>query len=146
MGIELLAVSLAVSAAGTVASTVQQSKARRARAEAGRVQGASETVRNRLERRRLARQERIRRARLVSEAESSGATGSSGLIGAQSALGANFGASVAGQTAQTLATRGVSAALQREADAVSRSAQISGFTSLVNKGISLGADAGIFGE
>lgn len=137
MGIEVGLLSLAVSTAGTIAQTVQAGKARRARQEATAVRSASEEIKDRLSRRRAAREERIRRARLTQQAETAGASGASGLIGAQSALGANFGTAVAGQSGEALAARGVSAALQREAGAISRQRQVGAFTNLFNQGLDI---------
>lgn len=139
MGIVAI-LSLAVGAAGAIAQGVQARKAAKARREAQAVSTAGNNIRDKLARRRAAREERLRRARLVQQSEAAGATGSSGMIGATSALGANFGAATAQQRGQTQVAEGISAANQREADARSRSAQIGAWTNLAQDGLSMWDD------
>lgn len=136
MGIAAV-VSLAVGAASTIVQMRQASKASAARREASAVQSASEERRNILARRRAAREERLRRARVIAGAESMGAAGSSPALGATSALGASFQAQTAGQTGQTIAAQGISAANQRAADAETRGYAARGFGQIINSGLSL---------
>lgn len=135
MGIGVAIASLVVGAA-TTAYTVQKQEelagqAADERKEARKIQQASEQVKNRSDRRRAAREERIRRARLISTAENSGGAGSSGIVGATSALGANFGAAVADQRFQTLANKGISRALQNESDLLRDAEEVGNFGKLV---------------
>ncbi len=118
MGLEVIA--LAVTAASTVASVVQARKASKARKEGLAVQGAGEAIRDRAAKRRAAREERVRRARLIQSSTTGGTTGSSGESGALSSLGAGFATSRAEQSGQTNVAQGITAASQREASATSR--------------------------
>ena len=141
MGLETL-LTLAVSAASAVSSSVQARKRARAERTANAIQGAGGEIENRLARRRAAREERLKRARLVNSGELAGASGSSGMAGASSALQSNFGAGVAGQRSQELASRGISAALQRSADAQSRMASLDQWSQIGQKVIGIAGDEG----
>lgn len=135
IGLAIAGVATAVSAAATVYSTRKQEElagqAADERRKARRIQNSTEKVKNRSERRRAAREERIRRARLISTAENSGGAGSSGLVGATSALGSNFGAAVANQRFEELANRGISAALQKESDFLRDAESVGNYGQLV---------------
>lgn len=135
MGIELL--TLAVSAATTIASTVQARKAAKSRKRGQAIANANEEIKNRAARTRAAREERIRRARVVQSAETSGAGTSSGLVGATSALGSNLAAGIARQSSDTLAARGISAANQRASDAEDRGRFFQSLGGLAKSGINL---------
>ena len=148
MGIELglgSILQLAVGAAGVISGTVAAGKSRRARQEARNVSVAQQQIQDRIAKRRAAKEARIKRARLLQAAETSGATGSSGLVGATSALGANFGAAVAGQRSGQFAAQGISAANQRAADAESTGARNEALFGLFSKGINLLDGEGLFG-
>lgn len=132
--------SLAVGAASTIAQTVQARKASKARRESQAVQTASQNVKDRLARRRSAREERVRRARLIQASTTAGTSGSSGEVGASSAIGSNFAASVANQSGQKTAADGISAANQRVADAQSRANSIAAFSGLAKQGLGMWDD------
>lgn len=133
MGIELL--TLAVTAATTIASTVQARKAAKSRKRAQAISNASEEIQNRTARRRAAREERIRRARLVQSAETSGAENSSGLVGATSALGSNLAAGIANQSSQRRGAQAISAANQKATDAEDRGRFFNSLGSLAKSGL-----------
>lgn len=123
-----------ITTAGTISASKRAAKAQR---EATAISTASQDVRDTVSRRRLAREERIRRSRLIAGSVASGAIGSSGLIGAEGALTTNTGSAVAQQRGESLAARGISAANQRAADAQSKANQWRAFGSLVNSGLNL---------
>tara|TARA_R110000737_G_scaffold281613_3_gene288220 strand:- start:441 stop:872 length:432 start_codon:yes stop_codon:yes gene_type:complete len=139
MGIVAI-LSLAVAAAGTVASGIQARKASKARREGQAVSTASGNIRDKLARRRNAREERVRRARLVQQSETAGATGSSGMIGATSALGASFGASAAAQRGDAMGAMGISAANERAASATSKGQLFGSLADLAGEGLSIWDD------
>lgn len=139
MGVIAL-LSLAVGAASTIAQTVQARKAAKARRESQAVSSAGEAVRDKLARRRAAREERLRRARLVQASTTGGTSGSSGELGATSALGANFASGVASQSFQRGVSQGISAANQKEADAVSTSKTIGAWSGLAQQGLGMWDD------
>ena len=136
MGI-VAVLGLVLKGAGLIAQRAQARKAAKAQREARDVQNASETVQNTLERRKAAREERVRRSRVVAASANEGVSGSSGEIGALSALGSNFGAAVSAQTTQQRASEGISAANQRAADAQQKFDAIGGFVDLVQGGLDL---------
>jgi hypothetical protein len=138
------ALAIGALAVGTVAQVRQSKKAAAAQREANRVQTNAEGVQSRLQRRKLAREERRRRSLVLASASSSGALGSSGLVGAQGAIGSNFGQSFAQQEGQRRGAAGISAANQRAADAVSKGARIRSFTNLITSAHSLGKSADLF--
>lgn len=134
-------ISLAVSAAGTIAGAVQARKASKARKRAQAISTAQGQIEDRVQRRRAAKQERLRRARLVQSSENAGAATSSGFIGAGSALSGSLAAGLANQSSQALGAQGISAANQQEASARSRGANISSFTDLITGGLSVWDEA-----
>jgi hypothetical protein len=137
MGIEVALLSLAVGAAGTIASVVQARKAAKAQKEAQAISTASGQAQDIYARRKAARESRIRRARLIQASSNTGTEGSSGEMGASSSLTAGFGASVAQQTAGQIATAGITAANQRIQNAEGNINAIGRFTKLVQGGLSL---------
>jgi hypothetical protein len=136
MGIFSL-ISLFVGVAGAAAQRAEARKAAAAQTEGRNITVASQKNEDRLSARRNAREERIRRARLISSSEAAGASGSSGSYGAISSIGADFSASFAGQTAQSTAAQGVSTQNQLYANAQQKYDEIGAFTSVVQKGLSL---------
>lgn len=143
MGLETVALlSLATTAASTVMQQRQARKEASAQREGRAVEGALGEINNMKARRQAARERRIRVARLTSSANASGVQGSSGQIGAQSALGASFGGAMAGQQTSLMGAQGISAANQRAADARSRSNSIKLWTGLAQKSIGIANDAG----
>ena len=139
MGLVAL-LSLAVSAATGIAQAVQSRKAAKARRESQAVQTAGENIQDKLSKRRAAKEERIRRARLVQASTTGGTSGSSGEIGATSALGANFASAQASQSAQRGVAQGISAANQKEADAVGRSNTFGAIGNLAQQGFGMWDD------
>lgn len=123
----LIGAAIGVSAVGQYRS---EKKAAAARREANAISSAAESIRSRLERSRSAKEERIRRARMLASAESSGAVGSSGLAGGTSALGTNFAGARSAQLVQSNAALGISAANQRASDALSRASMFQNFGAL----------------
>lgn len=132
--------SLAVGAATGIAQAVQARKATKARRESQAIQTAGENIRDKMARRRAAKEERIRRARLVQASTTGGTTGSSGEIGATSALGANFASATAQQSASRGISQGISAANARGADAQSRGATIGAFGKIAQQGLGMWDD------
>jgi len=143
MGVVAIA-SLAISAASTIVQARQASKAESARREASAVKTASEKRRNELARRRAAREERVRRARLIAGAEAQGAGGSSALVGATSALGASFQSQIAAQSGQTQAAERIGSLNQEAASAETRGRIARGYGNLINAGLSVADESGIF--
>lgn len=122
----------------TVFSTVKQMSAQRkmakAQREAGAIATANQDIQDAVGRRRAAREERVRRARIIAGASASGAVGSSGLSGALGALRANTDTAVAAQTSESIAAKGISAANQRAADAESSIYRWRAFSQLIQTG------------
>lgn len=110
-------VDLIVGVVGAAAQMSATKKMAAAQREAGAVSTASGDIRDRAARRRAAREERLRRARLIASSRASGAGNSSGEIGGLASLSTGFESSVASQTEDRLANEGISAANQRYADA-----------------------------
>lgn len=145
MGLELGALlSLAVGAASTVASSIQAKKARKADAQAQAIQLASQRFENKIARRKSAREERIKRARIQASAEQAGAAGSSGEVGAVGALSANRASAEGAQRGLEGFSNAISASLQRGANLRSRSRETLAFGKLATTGIKVAEDFGIF--
>lgn len=125
----LLGAAVATSAVSAIGQNRAQKKAAAARREANAISSAAEAIRSRMERSRSAKEERIRRARMLSVASSTGSSDSSGLAGGVSALGTNFAGARANQQVQSNAALGISAANQRAADALSRAQMFADFGS-----------------
>lgn len=140
MGIISL-LSLVVGVAGAAAQRAEARKAAAAQTEARNVTAASQKNEDRLAARRNAREERIRRSRLIASAEAAGANGSSGLSGAISSIGSDFGAAFAGQQAQSVAADGITKQNQLYANASQKYDEIGAFTSLVQKGLDIWDEA-----
>lgn len=136
--------SLAIGAFSAVSQRKAQKKAQKARREGQAVSNAGQEIQNRLARREEAKRLRIQRARIAASAEASGVQGSSGELGALSASTAASNASVAGQQSQVLVARGISAASNREADAISKGKSTQAFLGLLSEGLNLANDEGLF--
>lgn len=129
--------------ATVVSTAVQMSNARKAakaQAEGNAVAQAGGLIKDNATRRRLAREERVRRARLLSTSRASGGAGSSGEGGALAALSTNFGSANASISSDAATSAGISAANQRSADfqgkadaAAAWGALIANSAELVNK-------------
>lgn len=124
--------SLGLAVVSTVAQMSAARKQARAQREARAISTAGQDIQDNLGRRKAAREERIRRARLISGASASGALGSAGLFGSLGALRSNTDQAIATQTGESLAAKGISAANQRAADAHSKLLQWQAFSSLVS--------------
>lgn len=134
-------IGLAISAVGVVKQQAAARRAAKAQKEGRAIESASQQVEDKLARRRAAREERIRRGRLIAMGENSGTEGGSGQVGALSSLSTNFGAAQAGQSTQAAAARGISAANQQYSDAQSAFDQAEAFSSLLNQGLDLWGEA-----
>lgn len=130
-------IGLLLTVVSTAAQISSQRKAAKAQREARAISTASQDISDRLSRRKLAREERIRRARLLAGAEANGGIGSSSFLGAQSALSANTDSAIAEQSGQSIAAKGISAANQRAADAETKYNQWTAFQGLIQSGTQL---------
>lgn len=138
MGLGLVAsLALAGAAVTTVATVRAQRKAEAAQREGRAVQSASNDFSNIVQRRRAAKEERVRRARIRNAAETSNVSGSSGESGAISAVASNTGSALAFQSSQQSAFRGINAANQRAADARSSGRRIQAFGGLFQEALGL---------
>ena len=136
MGLEIIAfASLAIGAASTISRNKQARKQAKAEKEGRDIDLAQGEINNAQARRQAAREKRIRLARLKSSSENTGTGGSSGLLGAQSALGASFGGVLADQSTAQNSAEGLTAASQRAADARSRSAAIGAWTNFAQQSL-----------
>lgn len=134
-------VSAIVGVIGVAKQISAGKKMQKAQKEANAVASASGEITDRAARRRAAREERLRRARLLSTSRASGAGGSSGELGALGALTTNFDSAVADQSSQRLAAQGISAANQRYSDAQSQYESAGLWTKLITQGIDIGQTA-----
>ena len=140
MAIALL--GLAVSAVSTIKQVGAERKRVAAETEARDIGSANEELRNRAARRKGVREERIRRGRLQQISVNTGVAGSSGEIGATSALQASVGRNIAFQEQETRAAQGISRQNQRSADAQSSINRTRAFEDLFQTGLET---AGKFG-
>lgn len=138
--------SLAATAVSTVSQIRASKRAQDAREEQAAISGANEEIKNRLARRRQAKRERIRRAQILASAEGSNVAGSSGALGAVSALSSSTASSLATQQSNILAAQGLTRASQQEADAISSSKRAAAWGSLLNEGIAFAKEENIFGD
>lgn len=130
VGIALMAVSTAVQMSNARKRAKEQK-------EANAVATAGGLIKDNATRRRLAREERVRRARLLATSRASGGTGSSGEGGALAALSANFGGASAELSSDGLTAQGISAANQRAADYASKADAADAWGSLIAGGMEL---------
>lgn len=128
-------IGLALTAATVISQRNAAKKQEAAQNESIAVQSASEDVKDRNTRRTSAREERIRRARLLQASSTGGTEGSSGEVGASSAIGSNFGSVVARQSEDKQTAAGITAAGAREARAVSRAKTFSAYAKLAQQGL-----------
>ena len=128
--------TLAVTAVSVVAQIKQGKKAAAADREARAISTAYQKNADRLARRQAAKSERIKRAQIQQASESAGVTGSSGVIGSQSALSANTGTAFGGQRGGAKAAAGISAANQAAATARHKASNAAAFGELINTGLS----------
>lgn len=116
MGLTLAGYAYLASAAATAVQYKESGKAAAASKEAQQKQEATEQVALAESRRQQIRQERVRRAEIMQRAETLGVGGASGEAGALGSLSTQTGASLAFQTGQGEAAKGISESLQKAAD------------------------------
>jgi outer membrane lipoprotein-sorting protein len=109
MGLELIfaAASLAVGVVSGAQASAQQQQAANAQKKANAIQTAQTRVTALEERRKLLREERIRRAMLTQGGINTGTEGSSGQFGAAGAMGTNVGGIVSNAAGATAANEGI---------------------------------------
>lgn len=123
-----------------------------AQAEANNISTAQAQNQQAAERRRAAREERIRRAQIVQGSENAGVGGSSGALGAQGVVGTNLGDVIAQSRAGSAAATGIAEQQQKsisagqdiinaQASLASRQAQLSIFSAI---NTAIGQTAGAF--
>lgn len=121
MGTEVAIASLVLSVVSQQVAASQQRKAgkiqRATQKEAQEQQSAVEKARDAASRRQQLRQERIRRAQVIQQAENVGGGDSSGVVGTTSAIQSQVGANLAFMTGQQVGADAISGTLQRGADA-----------------------------
>lgn len=123
---------------GVVGQMSQAKKLARAQKEGNAVASASGEITDLASRRRSAREERLRRARLIATSRAFGGAGSSGELGGLGALTTSFDSSVADQSSQRLAAQGISAANQRAASAKASYDSVGLWTKLISQGVEIG--------
>lgn len=127
----------------------QSRKAARAGERNAQIQAASQRIAADQQRRQEFRRERIRRAQMEQAAVSTGTGGSSGLLGAQSALGSLIGGTQAGTNFAELSSNLISANNQQAANAQFRSQMIGAIGGIAKAGVSFAQAGGfstIFGQ
>lgn len=109
MGLELIlgAASLAVGVISGASASAAQKQSATAQKQANAIQMAQTRVTALEERRKLLREERIRRALLAQGSINAGTGGSSGEFGAVSAMGTNVGGIVSAASGATAANEGI---------------------------------------
>lgn len=138
MGIELIlgAASLAVGVISGMQSSAASAKAATAQKNANLIQMAQTQVTALEERRKLLREERIRRALLTQGGVNLGTAGSSGLLGAEAAIGTNVGGVVSAQSGATAANEGINMWNQKAIDFEQRARQAIAWGDVFQSGIS----------
>lgn len=121
MGVEvaIIAGALAASAVSTYKSVKAQRNAAKEQKEANKIQNAAQRNADAVNRRQKLREERVRRSRIIQQAENTGVSGSSGEIGAIGVLANNMGQINANVNASASASNAISARTQKAADYVS---------------------------
>lgn len=118
---------VAVAAAASTYSAVQQNRAQKraagAQQDAADTAAAEQKNQEMEARRQQIRQQRIRTAQVQQAASNAGASQSSGELGSLSALSTNVGANLANMASQVKAAEGIGAANQRVLDAQSNASQ-----------------------
>ena len=144
MGIAAV-LSLVVGVASTISQVNAQKKAQIADDRANQISDNQQAYKDILTRRSLMKQERIRRARIKTSAAATGVVGSSGELGALASLTSNVGAGIASQQADILAVAGINQAAKDKASALGEAQRTALFGKLLQKGIGIADDAGLFG-
>lgn len=130
--------SLVASVVGGIAQRKQAKKAARAQREASATARAQQANAEARDRRQKVREERLRRAKIIQTSFNTGVSGSSGELGAVSALGTNVGDVVGASRGDTVAADRVSALNQQAADATFKANQIGATVGLFNTALSVG--------
>ena len=116
MGINVAIVALAISAVSTYQSVKASKQAAREQKNANKIQTAAQKNADAAARRQKIREERVRRAQILQQAENTGVSGSSGAIGAVGVLSNNLGQINANVNASADAAGAISDSNQRAAD------------------------------
>lgn len=118
MGIELIlgAASLAVGVIGGISASASAKKSLAAQKESNAISIAQTRVEAAENRRKLLREERIRRARLQQGSQNAGTGGSSGEIGALGAMTTNIDSITSAAAGATKAAEGINTWNQRAVD------------------------------
>lgn len=142
MGIGLAIASLLVAVGGAVAQNVQANKTREEQRQQNRKISATNSAKATVARRRALREERVRRAQLVSQAEAGGVGGSSTAISGE-ALSGTLAAGTIGSIGSSLsATNSLSAGNQSIADSRQREQLFSNVSAIGSSVFSAGGGAG----
>jgi len=128
-------IDFAISLFTTLGKMGAQRRANRAQRRSNAVLQANERYKNILTKRALIKEQRLRRARLLSGAVASGVQGSSGVLGAEAAMGASFGASLGQLQADVLAARGMTKANAARAKAEGQFYQIGAMGDFLSQGV-----------
>ena len=122
--------SAVVGVASAVTQHKQGKKAAAAQRTARAISGANEQVKNRHNRRRAAKETRLKQAQVLQSSENSGVSGSSGALGAVGSLQRTFAQASAFQSTNTLAAEGVSTQNQIASNAQTKANNAAGAASL----------------
>ena len=136
--------SLAIGAGSAILQKRQADKIEDSQREQSAIQTAGEENKNRIARRNQVKRARIARARIAASADGSGVSGSSGEIGAQSALTSNFENSFAVQRQDKATSVGITGQQNRIASARSKSNSIQAWGNLFNQGLDCAEDEDLF--
>lgn len=137
MGIELL-IGAAVAAASVATGVMQMNQAKKANAareKANQVTNANQKNEQRASTRRAFRENRIRRAMILQQAENTGTSASSGALGALGVTNTNFGTAVADSSRQTTAITGINNLNQQAANYDYKAARIGAFGSMFSNAL-----------
>lgn len=127
--------SSVVGVAGGIASANATSRAADEQKEANNISAAQNKVDSLEQRRAKVREERIRRAMVISSSENSGTSGSSGEIGSIGALNTNLAGLVSTSLGQSRANNGINNRQQSAADFTSKANAIGAWTNTIQGGI-----------
>lgn len=137
MGIEVIAgvLSAVVGVIGGIAQANATSAAAAQQKEANNIAGAQNKVDSLEQRRARVREERIRRAMIISSSENAGTSKSSGEMGATGALNSNLAAMVSSSLGQSSSNSGINKRQQSAADFTANANAIGAWTNTLQQGI-----------
>lgn len=135
IGIIVSVASLAVGVVGAVASNNASNQAAAAQTEANKVSAAQSTINSQEDVRQKVREERIRRAQIISAATSQGSDASSGEGGAIGSLETNFGTLTSASQGQSNSNSFINRFNQEATDASERGNTIKSMTNLVQNSL-----------